>query len=132
LNFLETDPTDVRVVEEVTYGAGSGLFAGRDFAIGDFLLVYRGKHMLESEDPRPDRHNFKLCYDWKGQDYIVDAEDEGGLARMINDVDPYHIPNAVAKKCCTKDEQVVYITISAIRAIVQGTYLFNLFAFKTV
>jgi hypothetical protein len=129
-NFLTTDPTDMCVVTDLECGAGAGLFADKDFDMGAFLLVYRGTHALEVDDPHPDRHMFKFTYTTgAGEDWIVDAENENaGIARMINDCDPYHKPNAVAKQKEKKSPDgrttiAVNIVLSAIRPIKKGTYL---------
>lgn len=122
--FLNKDPDgfEKRWIDRLK---GFGLFATQAFRTGDFLLNYLGRHIDEApSDPYVYQYQIST-----GEKRCIDAriESESGLARYINDVDPFTTPNArafILYGVDTLSENIQSSTISfrAIRTIEKGMY----------
>ncbi len=89
--------------------AGLGLFAGKAFKRGDFIIEYTGEHITHEEaDTRGGRYLFILS-----KKIVIDGKGRENTARYINHSCK---PNAEAET----DEDAGKIRISAKRAIQPG------------
>ena len=77
-DFIDQDPPNSFVVKKVSDEVGKGVFADRDFSIGDFLLIYRGKRLKAPVDVDND-YIFSLPS--KGEFFDVSDELSSGIAR---------------------------------------------------
>jgi hypothetical protein len=117
------DPDDIRVVWDVANGAGAGVVADREFSDGDLIVNYNGIHMAVADDQLPHENTFEFLYMLNNEPRQVDAtEPASGIGRYINDVDPYHKANSVAKRVQLKSESSC-ITIRAMGTIKKGKCL---------
>ena len=98
LKFLENDPTDIEVQE--TEFAGKGLFAGRKFTKGEFIVNYRG---VTKETSISD--NIYVFDTVKPDHTVIDASNHlGACGRYINDIDPAHSKSCFPEKFFKKKQ----------------------------
>lgn len=116
--YVNSDPPDLEVADVA--GSEKGLFVSRDFDQGEFLLNYRGE---EKEEAPAGPYVFEYAFG-AGKRYVDATEPGSGLARYINDVDPFHAAN-----CKTTGQQVLLsgvsrhlIVIKTTRPIKRGMY----------
>jgi len=68
------------IVKETKRGIGKGLYAGRAFRKGAYLLDYTGELITQKEaDRRGTRYLFEVSGRW-----VIDGEGEENIARYIN------------------------------------------------
>ena len=80
-DYLEKDPENCFNVKFIDDNVGYGLFATKDYDIGDFLLIYRG----ERRKGTPEKDNGYIFDIPHKNEYIDAGNVESGLARFIND-----------------------------------------------
>jgi len=123
IEFLDSDPDgfEKQWVNEID---GFGLFAKKTFDHGDFLLNYRGIH-YETSDSSPSN---PYSYEYEapvGRTLCIDAADAStaGMARYVNDVDPFHTANAKPKILpCESVVGGFTISFRAVAAISSGKF----------
>lgn len=117
--YANCDPSGF-VVKACGLIEGQGLFVEKDFGQGDFLINYRGKDVDAKESTSP----YAFQYVFNNTSRCVDATHESsGLARYINDIDPYHQANCKSYgKLIHKPDgsQQYLISFKATRPIVSG------------
>lgn len=81
-DYLEQDPEQGFEVKFIDEHVGWGLFATKEYAIGDFLLIYRG----ERKNGIPEKENGYI-FDIPHRNEYIDAGNVelSGIARFIND-----------------------------------------------
>ena len=91
--YLNEDPPGISR-RETDYSGGFGLFADRQFDKDEYIINYRGLHVDEAE-AGPYVYNYALN---GTTTKCIDAGDENsGLGRFINDIDPFTEANCEAK-----------------------------------
>lgn len=112
-HWRNKDPTGFEK-KPIDFAAGYGLFVTKSFENNEFLLNYRGKHSDEAPVS-----NYVYEYHVGSKSCFIDATAESsGLARYINDTDPFHKPNC--KPVVTFYKNASTITFIAIRDINSG------------
>lgn len=71
---------------------GWGVFAERNFKAMEFIAEYTG---IVRKRKRSDRTN-AYCFEYFPDPYVIDAQDQGGLARYINHSDAPNLLSAPA------------------------------------
>lgn len=116
LDYLDCDPLQL-VRRDCPEIEGFGLFADKEFKKDEFLINYRGKHSLTH--PNVGTYVFAVQ---KPKRFVDATEEDSGLARYINDKDPFHPVNCKAVTTNTLLEAPLDITIAffAVRDIQKG------------
>lgn len=111
-DFIESDPIDAFSVKEVSKSVGLGLFAERNFTLGEFLIIYRGKR-LKTAPTLDNQYIFAI----PSTKEFIDASDENaGLAKFMND--DFEHPNARPYEII--HDSIAYIGFKAKRDISKG------------
>ena len=90
-SFIDNDPPGL-ARKPVTYMPGYGLFTTKQFSTGEFLLNYRGR---SSADAVVGMFTYQFKFNEKFQ-YIDASDTDSGLARYVNDIDPFHAANCTS------------------------------------
>ena len=115
-NYQDKDPDDFYISE--TEYAGTGLFTGRAFQKGDYLLSYRGdvRNSVESDSV----YVFDVG---KPENVLIDATERFDCkARFINDIDPYSVQNCHPEKRFNEKKEVM-VCFFATKTILPNTEL---------
>ncbi|XP_044180170.1 uncharacterized protein LOC114952155 isoform X4 [Acropora millepora] len=105
---------------------GKGVFATREFQMGDFLLQYKGELISGEEGERREKRyssdlgNFLYFFQWNEASYCIDATFSHGLGRLVNDL-PAKKANCKMKKMVVSGR--VCLCIFATRDIAPNTEL---------
>ncbi|XP_067040063.1 N-lysine methyltransferase KMT5A-A-like isoform X1 [Acropora muricata] len=105
---------------------GKGVFATREFQMGDFLLQYKGELISGEEGERREKRyssdlgNFLYFFQWNEASYCIDATFSHGLGRLVNDL-PAKKANCKMKKMVVSGK--VCLCIFATRDIAPNTEL---------
>lgn len=110
-------PVRLRFIDEQI---GWGVFAEKDLAPMEFIAEYSG--IVRSRS----KHDFKnaYCFEYllapdEDTPYLIDAQDQGGLARYIN-----HHPQPNLASTFTLVDHIPHIIVYTVKAVQKGEQLF--------